>query len=163
MTVRIGNSQMTVQEFETRTLQLQQQAANESFARGKVLIATGQLPLKNGDYALTLGTFVDRQVRTDLRRFGAAEGVVDSRVSDTFAVNRYIRGSGLVGIPDLRVGSGLLSDVTLSPKDGYTYQLRSWNVIIPNDTVIVRPDQLGGAYVVPRSTIRPPVSNPKKP
>ena len=162
-TVRIGNSQMTVQEFETRTLRLQQQAANEAFARGKELIATGQLLTKNGDYMLTLGTYVDRQVRIDLRDFGAAEGIADSRISNSFAVNRYIRGSGLVGIPDLRLGTGLLSDVTLSPKDGYTDQLRRWNVIIPNDTVIMRPDQLGGAYVVPRSTIRLPIPGGKKP
>ena len=153
--VRIGNSQMTVQDFETRSLQVQQRAANDAFERGKVLIATGQLPLKNGDYALTLGTYVDSQVRLDLRDFGKVEGIVDSRASNLFAVNRYIRGAGLVGIPDLRLGSGLFSDVTLSPKDGLTDQLRRWNVITPNDTIIIRPDQLGGAYVVPRSTIRP--------
>ena len=162
-TVRLGNSQMTVQEFETRTLQIQQQAANEAFARGKALIATGQVPLKNGNYMLTLGAYVDDQTRLDLRRFGVAEGITDSRFSNSFAVNRYIRGGGFVGIPDLRLGVGLLSDVSLAPKDGYTDQLRRWNVIISNDTVIVRPDQLGGAYVVPRSTIRPPTSIGKKP
>ena len=136
-------------------MQVQQRAANDAFERGEVLIATGQLSLKSGDYMLTLGTYVDSQVRLDLRDFGAVEGIVDSRASNLFAVNRYIRGAGLVGIPDLRLGSGLFSDVTLSPKDGLTDQLRCWNVITPNDTIIIRPDQLGGAYVVPRSTIRP--------
>jgi hypothetical protein len=67
----------------------------------------------------------------------------------------------MVGIPDLRLGNALLSDVTLSPKTGYTEQLRRWNVIMPNDTIIIRPEQLGGAYVVPRNTIQP-VSPPRR-
>jgi membrane protein YdbS with pleckstrin-like domain len=38
-------------------------------------IATGQLPLRNGDYALTLGLYVDEQVRFRLRSFGSSEGL----------------------------------------------------------------------------------------
>lgn len=72
---------------------------------------------------LTLGAYVDDQTRLDLRRFGVAEAITDSRFSNSFAVNRYIRGGGFVGIPDLRLGVGLLSDVSLAPKDGYTDQL----------------------------------------
>jgi hypothetical protein len=153
--LRIGNSQMTVQEFETRTLQLQQTAANEAYERGVRAIAAGQLPLTNGNYVLTLANYVDQQSRLDLRRFGVAEGIPDSNASNIFAVNRYIRGSNMIGIPDLRIGAGLLSDVSLARKDGYTDQLRRWNVILPNDTLIIRPDQLGGSYVVPRGSIRP--------
>jgi hypothetical protein len=153
--VRIGRSQMTVQEFETRTLGVQQQAANVAYDRGKVLIATGQLTLKNGDFALTLGTYIDGQVRLDLREFGRAEGLTDSRASNLFAVNRYIQNKDMVGIPDLRLGLGLLSDVSLSPKNGLTDQLRRWNAIVPNDTIIIRPAQMGGSYVVPRATIQP--------
>jgi hypothetical protein len=156
--LRIGNSQMTVQEFETRTLQLQQAAANQAYNRGVELIATGQLRLQNGNYQLTLGSYVDQQTRLDLRRFGVAEGIPDSTASNIFAVNRYIRGNDMIGIPDLRMGSGLLSDVSLARKDGYTDQLRRWNVILPNNTLIIRPDQLGGSYVVPRGSIRPLVT-----
>jgi len=153
--LRIGRSQMTAAQFETRTLQIQQAAATAAYDRGVKAIAAGELALKNGDYVLTLGTYVDQQVRFELRRFGTSEGIPDSGASSTFAVNRQIRGADLIGIPDLRLGQGLLSDVTLSPKDGFTDQLRRWNTIRPNDTVIIRPDQLGGSYVVPRSTIRP--------
>jgi hypothetical protein len=160
--LRIGNSKMTVQEFETRTLRLQQQSTDEAYDRGRLAIATGQLPLRNGDYALTLGAYVDRQVRNDLREFGRVESLNDARSSNTFAVNRYIQNSGLIGVPDLRLGAGLLSDVTLASKDGYTEQLRRWNYMIPNDTLVVRPTQLGGAYVVQRSTILPLLNGAKR-
>jgi hypothetical protein len=161
--LRIGNPKMTPQEFETRTLRLQQQSTDEAYDRGKVLIATGQLLLRNGDYALTLGAYVDEQVRRDLRLFGRDEGLYDSRTSNAFAVNRTIRSGELIGIPDLRLGTGLLSDVSLASKDGYTGQLRRWNYMIQNDTLIVRPTQLGGAYVVPRSTILPLPSGGRRP
>jgi hypothetical protein len=153
--VRVGRSQMTVQQFEARVLEVQQRAVNAAYERGKLAIATGELPLKNNDYILTLGSYVDQQVRFELRRFGASEGLPDSTASTVFAVNRRITGNGMTGIPDLRVGSRLLSDTTLAPKTGATEQLRRWNEIRPNDTLIIRPDALGGSYVVPRSTIRP--------
>ena len=154
---RVGRSQMTVREFESTTLRLQQQAANEAYERGKVALATGELPLDAGGYAQTLGNYMDRQVRTQLRAFGASQGLPDSSVSNLFAVNRLIRGAGLAGIPDLRTGTNTISDVTLSPKDGTYDQLRRWNAMVPNDTVIIRPEGMpgGGSYVVPRRTIRP--------
>jgi hypothetical protein len=154
--VRIGRNAMTVQQFEQQVLRVQQQAANDAYDRGKVLIATGQLTLRNNDYALTLGAYVDDRVRRDLRAWGVGQGIPDSSASNVFAVNRQIRGQGLVGIPDLRLGSNLLSDVTLSPKNSTTEQLQRWNQIRPNDTLIIRPDQLGGSYVVPRNTIPAP-------
>lgn len=154
-TMRLGRSQMTVQDFEAKVLEVQQRAANAAYERGKIAIATGELPLKNNDYILTLGTYVDQQVRFELRRFGMAEGLPDSNASVVFAVNRRISGNGMTGIPDLRIGQRLLSDTTLTPKSGTTEQLRRWNQIRPNDTLIIRPDALGGSYVVPRSTIRP--------
>ncbi len=154
--VRNGRSQMTPVEFERQVLQVQQQAANDAYARGVQLLATQQLSLKNGDYALTLGAYVDEQVRLELRTFGSAQGLPDSSASNVFAVNRQMRGQSLVGIPDLRLGYNLLSDVSLARKDSNTAQLQRWNLIRPNDTIIIRPDQLGGAYVVPRATIPAP-------
>jgi hypothetical protein len=133
---------------------VQQRATNEAFTRGVQAIATGQLPLRNGDYALTLGLYVDEQVRRDLRAFGAGQGLPDASSPDLFAVNRRVSGQGLIGVPDLRLGTNLISDVSLTPKDGLTEQLQRWNLIRPNDTLIIRPEQLGGSYVVPRSTIR---------
>jgi hypothetical protein len=154
--VRIGRTQMTVPQFEQQVLQVQQQAANDAHARGVLAIATGQLPLRNGDFALTLGLDVDEQVRLDLREFGRRNGLPDSSASNVFAVNRQLREQGLVGIPDLRLGRNLFSDVTLGRKDGTTEQLQRWNQMRPNDTVIIRPANLGGSYVVPRATTLPP-------
>ena len=153
--IRVGRSQMTVQQFEQRVLDIQQKAANAAYERGKLAIARGELPIKNNDYILTLGSYVDQQVRFELRRFGASEGLPDSSASAVFAVNRRITANGMTGIPDLRIGHRLLSDTTLAPKSGTSEQLRRWNEIRPNDTLIIRPDALGGSYVVPRSTIRP--------
>ena len=154
---RVGRSQMTVREFESTTLRLQQHTANEAYERGKVALATAELPLEAGGYMQTLGNYMDRQVRTQLRAFGASQGLPDSSVSNLFAVNRLIRGAGLAGIPDLRTGANQISDVTLSRKDGTYDQLRRWNAIVPNDTIIIRPEGMpgGGSYVVPRATIRP--------
>jgi hypothetical protein len=101
---------------------------------------------------------VDGQVRDRLRAFGRAEGMPDSSASNVFAVNRQMRGQDMIGYPDLRLGANTISDVSLTPKDGRTDQLRRWNVIRTNDTIIMRPTNMpggGGAYVVPRSTIAP--------
>jgi hypothetical protein len=84
--------------------------------------------------------------------------VPDSSASNVFAVNRQIRGQDMIGIPDLHLGSNTISDVSLTPKNGLTDELRRWNVIRPNDTVIIWPTNMpggGGAYVVPRTTIAP--------
>lgn len=154
--LRIGRSQMTVAEFETTVLRLQQRATNEAYERGKLAIATGEMPLR-GSYVLTLGNFIDGQVRNDLRDFGKEQGLPDSAGSNLYAVNRMIRGEGLAGIPDLLIGRNLMSDVSLASKNGNYDQLRRWNTILPNDTIIMRPIGMpgGGAYVVPRTTISP--------
>jgi hypothetical protein len=154
--LRLGNKGLTVQQFEQQVLRVQQEAANAAYQEGVEAIARGQLPLRNGDYALTLGMFVDKRVRDKLRDYGRANGFPDSNASTVFAINRRISGSGMIGIPDLRIGAGLLSDVTLSRKDGTTDQLQRWNAIRPNDTIVLRPEQLGGSYVVPRTTIGVP-------
>lgn len=156
--LRIGRSQMTVAEFETTVLRLQQRATNGAYERGKLAIATGELPLR-GSYVLTLGNFIDGQVRRDLRRFGQLEGLPDSSASNVFAVNRAVRGNDLMGVPDLRLGTNRISDVSLAAKNGDYEQLQRWNTIRTNDTIIVRPESMpgGGSYVVPRSSIGPAV------
>jgi hypothetical protein len=118
--LRIGNSGMTVPQFEARVLQVQQSAVDAAYDRGKELIATGQLPLKNGNYALTLGTYVDWVQRDALRQLGRQEGLPDSSASNVFAVNRRISGQGEIGYPDLRVGANTISDVSLSAKNATT-------------------------------------------
>jgi hypothetical protein len=148
---------MTGPEFEAKVLRLQQQAANVAYERGKELIATGALPVGQGGYIQTLGTYVDGQVRYSLRAFGSAEGMPDSSTTNTFAVNRQLRGNGQIGVPDLRIGANQISDVSLAPKNGTYEQLQRWNFIRPSDIIIVRPEGMlgGGSYVVPRTTIAP--------
>jgi hypothetical protein len=154
---------MSVTEFENRVLQIQQQVADDANREARQLIATGELVPRNAeDYARTVGARMDEQARRALRDFGVREGLPDSSASNLFAVNRLIRGGGYSGIPDLRLGNNLISDVSLTHKNGDTEQLRNWNVIRPNDTVIIRPTDLGGPYVIPRSTIRPPSSGGSK-
>ncbi len=88
-----------------------------------------------------------------MRLFGQFQALPDAAGSNLFAVNRRMTGGGLSGIPDLRLGSNLISDVSLARKDGTYEQLQRWNTMRPNDTIIIRPDALGGSYVVPRTTI----------
>jgi hypothetical protein len=155
--LRIGKSQMSVLEFERRVLDLQQQATDRYYVKGVELIAKGDLQI-NGDYARTLGAYMDQQVRTELRFLAKAEGINDSMASNLWAVNRSIR-SDLVegrGIPDNRLGHNLFADTTLARKNGYTEQIMKWNTIRPEaNYLMVRPNQLGGSYVIPRTSIQP--------
>ncbi|MDR7332981.1 hypothetical protein [Roseateles asaccharophilus] len=160
--LRMGRSQMTVPEFETKVLQLQQDATNQAYEEGRRLIGSKELPISPKGFAHTLGSYIDEKVRLELRQFGNVEKLPDAAGSNLFAVNRRISGGGLAGIPDLRIGGNLISDVSLAPKNGTYEQLQRWNAIRPNDTLIIRPDAMGGAYVVPRSTI-PRINKPGTP
>ncbi len=158
--LRIGKSQMTVQEFEKRVLDLQQSTADRAYEKGKEAIARGETPVKEGDYARRLGKYIDEQVRLDLRFFARAEDINDSMASNLWGVNRSIRSDQVDGrgIPDNRLGYNLLADTSLSPKDGNTEQLRRWNTIRPGaNYIVIRPSTMpgGGAYVVPNTTIQP--------
>lgn len=161
--IHIGRSQMTALEFEAKTFKVQQQAADDAYQRGLGLLATGELKVGPIGVMQTLGTYVDWQVRERLRYFGTTEGIPDSSASNVFAVNRVIRGQGLVGIPDLRVGSNLILALSLAPKDGSYEQLQRWRTAMANTTVIVRPSTMpgGGAYVVRRAAIPRLISSRK--
>jgi hypothetical protein len=80
-TLRIGKSQMTVLEFEKRVLDVQQSAANKYYEKGIDLIAKGTLPI-NGDFARTLGNYMDANVRFSLRGLAFNEGINDSMASN---------------------------------------------------------------------------------
>jgi hypothetical protein len=158
--LRIGKSQMTVQELEKRVLDLQQSAADRAYEKGKEAIARGELQIKGGDYARTLGSYIDIRVRDQLRSYALSEGINDSMASSIWGVNRSIR-SDLVdgrGIPDNRLGYNLFADTSLAPKDGSTEQFRRWNTIRTGaNYIVIRPSNMpgGGAYVIPHTTIQP--------
>ena len=155
--LRIGKSQMTVLEFEKRILDVQQDATDRAYAEGVSRIASGDLKVKN-DYATTLGNYIDDQVRGQLRRLAAAEGISDNAASTLWAVNRNISSDIGRGIPDNRLGLNLFADTTLALKNGYTEQLMKWNAIRPDaNYIMIRPTTMpgGGAYVIPRWMIQP--------
>jgi hypothetical protein len=155
--IRIGRSNMTVQEFEQQVFQRTQASVDDAYARGRQQMSDGSLKIEyNENY--TLGRYIDEQTRREMRNFAFAEGISDSQGSQLMAVNRRITGAdGRYGIPDLRLGNNLLVDYTLANKDQYTRQIRSWANILPlTGVLIIRPTERGGSYVIPPSAIPKP-------
>lgn len=161
-TVRIGRSQMTVLDFEKKVLDLQQRATDAAYKEAVALIGSGELPLKNNDYALTVGTYVDTQVRAQLRFMGRAEGLPDSSSSVLWAVNRRITDGQQIGIPDHRIGTNLYADTSLTRKQPDSEQLQRWNRIRSGSFLIIRPTELGGSYAIPKVLIPDPKTLPPK-
>ena len=158
--VRIGKSQMTVQQFEQKVLDIQQRAADNAYTTGVDLIAQGKLEIKR-DYASTLGNFTDVQVRDALRAFASSENVYAGPGANLWAINRRIQSEAGIGIPDNRLGFNLYADTTLARKSAATEQIIKWNEIRPGNFLIIRPSTLGGPYVIPRASI-PPLPKPTK-
>lgn len=163
--LRIGKSQMTPLEFEQRVLDIHQKATDVAYERGVDLIARGKLAVEDGQYARTLGSFIDGRVRDQLRGFAQLEGINDSSVSNIWAINRRIKSDDVAGygIPDGRIGNNIYHDTTLARKDGYTPQISKWNAIREGNFLIVRPSQLGGSYAITRDAIQPYAPQPRLP
>ena len=159
--LRFGKSQMTAPELEKKVLDVHLKTMDSAYAQGVELIAKGELEVKNGEYARTLGTFADKQIRDVLRGMARAEGINDSSVSNIWAINRRIKNDlgDLIGYPDSRLGFNLHIDSSLAKKNAFTEQIMRWNEIRPGNFLIIRPTQFGGAYVIPRNTI-PPLPRP---
>lgn len=154
--MRLGKSQMTVMEFEKRVLDIQMATTDKAYAAGVDAIARRELKVDPGDYARTLGSYIDDQVRRELRGFARAEGINDNSTSNIWAINRRITGEYGAGIPDNRLGFNLYSDTTLARKGPWTEQIQKWNWNRPGINLIIRPTDLGGAYVIPRGSIPQP-------
>jgi hypothetical protein len=162
--IRLGKSQMNVLEFEKWVLDVQQRAVDNAYARGVEAIKSGEIKPIDGQYARTLGLYMDEKVRTELRLAARIEGITDTGPSRIMAINRQIKVNvdavPVSGIPDNRVGFNLFADTTLARKSSSWEQIQKWNTIRPGHTVIIRPTQIGGSYVIPRSQIpeyTPPV------
>lgn len=153
--IRLGKSQMNVLEFEKWVLDAQQKAVDRAYAQGVEAIQRGDIKVENGQYALVLGNYVDRHQKLELRAMAKAEGINDSGPSKIWGINRRIKIEmpDSHAIPDNRLGYNLYSDATLSRKTAETVQIQRWNAIRPGHTIIIRPTQLGGSYVIPRSQI----------
>jgi hypothetical protein len=149
---RIGNSKMTVQQFEQKVFEVQQAAVDRAYDDATIRIAKGQLKVE-GNYMLTAGSYVDDFARKALRAFAVSEGLPDSVGSNLYAVNRRLTGPDGYGVPDSMLGKNLVYETTLAQKNGSTPQVQNWNSIRNVDVLIVRPSQLGGSYVIPKNTI----------
>jgi hypothetical protein len=136
--LRLGKSQMTVQEFEKRVLDIHLDSTNRAYADCLEAIARGRLEVEKGEYGKTLGNFIDRQVRFDLRGFAQDEGISDNPMSNFWAINRRIKSDlgDLIGIPNNRLGFNLYADTTLARKDAFTSQIQKWNEIRPGNFLI---------------------------
>jgi LysM repeat protein len=150
--IRLGKSGMTVIEFEKKVLDIHMSSVDKAYTAGVDAIAKGELEVKPGDYARALGSFIDDQVRIELRGFARAEGISENRFSNLWAINRRIQSEFVLGwgVPDNRLGLNLYADTTLAWKSAETPQLTKWNNIRPGSFVMLRPSSLGGPYVIPR-------------
>lgn len=153
--IRLGKSQMTVLEFEKWALDSQQAAVDDAYAKGVQAIKNGEIKPEDGKYARVLGIYIDEQARAELRRMARIEGINDSGPSKIWAINRRIKIDTVPGhgVPDNRIGYNLFADTTLARKSADSEQLQRWNTIRPGHNVIIRPTQIGGSYVVPRTQI----------
>jgi hypothetical protein len=147
-----------VQEFEAKIFELQRTTVNQAYDDAKALIAKGELKVKPGQNSEQVaGMYVDERSRLALRKFSNDEALDESNKSPNMGVNRYIRSDVFPGwgVPDNRTGANLLMDTTLAFKTGNTRQIVNWAKYIPDLLpVMMRPDQLGGPYVIPPASIR---------
>lgn len=153
--IRLGKSQMNVLEFEKWVLDAQQKAVDRSYTLGIAAIERGEIKPKDGKYAQELGRYIDQRARDALRDMARAEGINDGGPSKIWAINRRIKIDTVpgYGIPDNRIGYNLFADTSLSRKTAEWEQVQRWNTIRPGHTIIVRPTQIGGSYVIPRTQI----------
>lgn len=146
------------QPLQVETLRFGQAVTDAAYARGKQLIKAGTLRVTISE-PLTLGNYVDRQFRIELRERYKTLGV-DSGGSGPVRVNRRevdANDERIYRRPDARVGD-VAFDVTLSLKTLKTAQVRGFfgAAFRPTSVVIIRPSQLGpeSSYVIPRPKVK---------
>lgn len=153
--IRLGKSQMNVLEFEKWVLDSQQKAIDVAYSRGIEAIRSGEIKFVDGRYSRELGNYIDRQARLNLRLHAKDEGINDDGPSKIWAINRRIQIDTVqgYGVPDNRIGYNLYADTTLARKTADWEQVQRWNTIRPGHTIVIRPTQVGGSYVIPRTQI----------
>lgn len=136
--------------LQVETLRFVQARTNEAYERGALLLKSGKLPVHISK-ELTLGNYIDREVRGELRRHYNQYGI-DSAGQGPVRVNRreYVSSETELtyGQPDIRVDK-VAFDVTLSPKNAKTSQVATFfrGDFRPTQVVIIRPKQLGPNHI----------------
>ena len=150
--IRIGNQNMTVQEFERHMINLQYQAVNDAYQEALELESQGNLRRPHEiSLNMAIGRHIDQSVRQTLRNALSRLGINESQSSQIAAINRYLTSpdSDRYGIPDARLGENFYLDSTLAFKNPNTRQIRQWHSIREGHYMIIRPDALGGSYAIP--------------
>nr|WP_314538326.1 hypothetical protein [uncultured Ottowia sp.] len=154
--IRIGNQNMTVQEFERHIFNFQQRVVNTAYLTALELQSRGDLSHPfGGDTNAAIGSHIDGAMRSALRAEFARLGISENQQSQIAAVNRRLVSpdSDRYGIPDLRLGRNLYQDTTIAFKNPRTQQIRMWHSINEGNYMIIRPDALGGSYAIPGRNI----------
>ena len=162
--IRIGNQNMTVQEFERYMINLQYQAVNNAYQEALELESQGKLRRPHEiSLNMAIGRHVDRSSRQILRDALNSLDINESQSSQIAAINRYITSpdSDRYGIPDARLGENFYLDSTLAFKNPNTRQIRQWHSIREGHYMIIRPDALGGSYAIPGRYINKFPPSPK--
>lgn len=132
--------------LQVETLRFVQARTNEAYERGDLLLKAGKLPI-HLSRELTLGNYIDQEVRGELRRHYNQYGI-DAAGQGPVRVNRreYVTSETeqTYGQPDIRVDK-VAFDITLSPKNAKTRQVVRFfrGDFGPTQVVIIRPKQLG--------------------
>ena len=143
--------------YQVETLRFIQKEVDAAYELGLKLLQSGRLAV-HLSVELTLGNFVDGQVRNKLRKFHRANGIPTGR-NDPTQVNSNAMNTpeGSYTRPDSRVGN-VAFDVTLERKTPGTKQIRGFfnSDFKPVAVVIVRPRQLGwkSTYIITRPVER---------
>ena len=140
--------------LQVETLRFVQQRANSAYEIGAALMREGKLTSGMPD-PVTLGNYIDREVRRDLRAQYSSLGI-DSSGKGPVRVNRR-ENSTNAGLtyrrPDARVDD-VAFDVTLERKTPKSAQVKGFFTtdFQPRVTVIIRPRQVGPGhtYAIPR-------------
>lgn len=139
--------------YQIETLRFIQREVDAAYELGLRTLKSGRLPVRIS-VELTLGNFVDGQVRNKLRKFHQANGIPIGRGYPTQVnnnANNTLEGS--YTRPDSRIGN-VAFDVTLERKTPGKKQIRGFfnSDFKPAAVIIVRPSQLGrkSTYIITR-------------
>ena len=150
--LRTGNE---VRPLQVETLRFVQERVDQAYAEGIKLLRAGRLNIRLSEQE-ALGNFIDRRVRSDLRRRYHQYGI-DAAGKGPVRVNRRENDSSggelSFRLPDIRVGN-IAYDVTLTQKTLRTPQVRGFfdADFRPTHVVIIRPRQIGAesSYIITR-------------
>jgi hypothetical protein len=146
-------------ELQVETVRFLQGRVDAAYDRGVKLYNAGRLkPSANRE--TTIGSYVDKEVRQDLRAAYNQRGLDYGGGKRITINNRQYANDGSYAIPDVQIGR-IAIDWTLTPKTSATPQVQGFfnAASQPRGVIIIRPTQLSGPslYAIPRLPLPPSV------